>query len=115
MSLDAFCLLLMTDLMPCRLLVVTSFGTTNFKASFRLETECPNWKKVDVILGGKDLDVMKELFTNKQTGTLDSQVLDISFKTIPHVSCPVISGILKALEVSVGLALPKNAAITFIK
>jgi len=32
---------------------------------------------------------------------------------IPHVSCPVISGILKALEVSVGLALPKDAMISF--
>jgi hypothetical protein len=26
---------------------------TGYKASFRLETECPNWKKVDAVLGGK--------------------------------------------------------------
>ncbi len=31
----------------------------------------------------------------------------------PHVSCPVISGVLKTLEVSVGLALPGDVAITF--
>ena len=63
--------------------------------------------------GGKELDMMTELFKDKKTGTLNSQVLEVSLKMIPHISCPVISGILKALEVSVGLALPKDAAITF--
>ena len=86
---------------------------TGYKASFRLESDCPNWKRVDAILGGKELNMMTELFKDKKTGTLNSRVLDVSLKTIPHVSCPVISGILKALEVSVGLALPKDAAITF--
>ncbi len=88
---------------------------TCYKASFRLESDCPNWKRVDAILGGKELNMMTELFKDKKTGTLNSQVLDISLKTIPHVSCPVISGILKALEVSAGLALPKDASITFKK
>ncbi len=86
---------------------------SGYKASFRLETECPNWEKVDAVLGGKVLDMMTELFKDKNTSELNSQILDISLKVIPHVSCPVISGILKALEVSVGLALPKDAAITF--
>lgn len=86
---------------------------TGYTASFRLDTECPNWKRVDAVLGGKVLNMMTELFKDKKTGTLNSQVLDISLKTIPHISCPVISGLLKALEVSVGLALPKDAAITF--
>ena len=58
---------------------------------------------------------MKELFKDKATGTLNSKVLDTAFKTIPHVSCPVISGVLKALEVGVGLALPKDAFIKFIE
>jgi hypothetical protein len=59
--------------------------------------------------------MMTELFKDKKTGILHSQVLDISLKTIPHVSCPVISGLLKALEVSVGLALPRDASIRFIE
>ncbi|MCG8689303.1 MAG: hypothetical protein MI892_30805, partial [Desulfobacterales bacterium] len=57
--------------------------------------------------------VMTELFKDKATGELNSRVLDVSFKTIPHVSCPVISGVLKSLEVCTGLALPKDATITF--
>jgi len=88
---------------------------TGYKASFRLKSQCPNWKKVDDILGGKELNMMTELFKDKKTGVLHSQVLDTSLKIIPHVSCPVISGILKALEVSVGLALPKDASIIFKK
>ena len=58
---------------------------------------------------------MIELFKDKKTGILHSEFLDISLATIPHVSCPVISGALKALEVSVGLALPKDASITFVE
>lgn len=86
---------------------------SGYKSSFRLETECPNWEKVDDLLGGKELDMMTELFKDKNTSELNSQILETSLKVIPHVSCPVISGILKALEVSVGLALPKDATITF--
>ena len=84
-----------------------------YKACFQLDTQCPNWKKVDEILGGEELNVMTELFKDKATGELNSRVLDVSFKTIPHVSCPVISGVLKSLEVCTGLALPKDATITF--
>ncbi len=86
---------------------------TGYDASFRLETECPNWRKVDEILGGKVLNMMTELFKDRESGVLTSQELNVSLETIPHVSCPVISGVLKALEVSVGLALPKDAAILF--
>jgi hypothetical protein len=75
----------------------------------------PQLEKIDEILGGKELNIMTELFKDRKTGTLNSQVIDISLKNIPHVSCPVISGILKALEVSVGLALPKDASIIFKK
>ena len=92
---------------------VTAEDKGSYKASLQLETECPNWKKVNEILEGKDLNVMTELFKNRKTGELHSEVLDISLKTIPHVSCPVICGALKALEVSVGLALPKDASIKF--
>lgn len=84
-----------------------------YQASFQLDSECPNWEKVNELLGGKDLNMMTELFKDKQTGEVHSEVIDVALKTIPHVSCPVISGLLKALEVSVGLALTKDATISF--
>lgn len=85
----------------------------SYTACFRLESDCPNWKKVNDVLGGEELNMMTELFKDRATGAVNSRVIDTSLKMIPHVSCPVISGILKALEVSVGLALPKDAAIQF--
>lgn len=84
-----------------------------YNAELDIDSECPNWKEVNRILRGKELNVMTELFKDRKTGELNSQVLDISLRTIPHVSCPVISGVLKTLEVSVGLALPCDATITF--
>jgi len=92
---------------------VTGKGKGGYIAELNIDSECSNWKEVNEILGGKDLNVMTELFRNRGLGNLDSQVLKVSFKTIPHVSCPVISGVLKTLEVSVGLALPEDASITF--
>ncbi len=93
--------------------MVEAKDKVGYKASFRLESECLHCNEVDDLLGGKDLNMMTELFKDKKTGILNSEVIDVSLKTIPHVSCPVISGILKALEVSVGLALPKDASISF--
>ncbi len=87
--------------------------TTGYKVIFRLESQCPNWQKVNDLLGDKEMDMMAELFKNKQTGAVHSTILETALKTIPHISCPVISGILKALEVSTGLALPKDASICF--
>jgi hypothetical protein len=92
---------------------VTSTDKGEYKAELSIRSECPNWNKVDQIFVGKELNVMTELFKDKKTGTLHSEVIDTALSTIPHVSCPVISGTLKALEVSVGLALPKDATITF--
>ncbi|SDP13734.1 DUF6951 family protein [Desulforhopalus singaporensis] len=93
---------------------VQSEDRGGYKAGLKITSQCPNWKKVDEILADDDINVMTELFKNRQTGELNSRLLDVALKTIPHVSCPVISGTFKALEVSVGLALPKDATITFI-
>ena len=84
-----------------------------YNARLNIDSQCPNWKKIHELFKDTDINVMKELFKDRKTGSLNSQVIEVSLKKIPHVSCPVISGILKALEVRVGLALPKDATITF--
>ncbi len=93
--------------------IVTARNKGNYTASFKLESQCPNWQKVKEILNDKDLNMMTELFRDKKTGSYHSEILNTALETIPHISCPVISGILKTLEVSVGLALPQDAVITF--
>jgi hypothetical protein len=94
---------------------ITSIDRGDYKATLHIESECPNWVKVNQIFEQKELNVMTELFKDRETGKLQSEFIDTALTTIPHVSCPVISGALKALEVSVGLALPKDASITFIQ
>ncbi len=90
--------------------VIKAEAGERYHAVCTLETECPNLKKVGVALGDEPLDVMNELFGKGQ-----STVVDVCTANLPHVSCPVPSAILKALEVSVGLALPADAQLTFKK
>ncbi|MFT5702023.1 MAG: hypothetical protein ACI8ZB_004928 [Desulforhopalus sp.] len=94
---------------------VVSTDKGGYKAELSITSECQNWTKVNKIFEGKEFNVMTELFKDRSTGSLHSEIIDISLKNTPHVSCPVISGALKALEVSVGLALPKDATITFVQ
>ena len=81
-----------------------------YKASCKIESSCPNHQKVAKLLELQTINVMDELFKKGE-----SQVLKACQGTIPHVSCPVPAAILKALEVGVGLALPADATITFVK
>jgi hypothetical protein len=92
---------------------VRSEDKGGYKAVFQLESDCPDWNALNKALGGEEINVMSELFKDRQTGMVNSQILERALRTIPHASCPVISGLLKTLEVSVGLALPKDAAIVF--
>ena len=88
--------------------VIHAEQTEKYNARCILETGCPNLKKVAVALGEEPLDVMHELFAKGQ-----SKVVATCASTLPHVSCPVPAAILKALEVSVGLALPANPTLEF--
>lgn len=88
--------------------VIKADATEKYHAVCALETECPNLKKVKVALGDESIDVMNELFAKGQ-----SKVVAACTENLPHVSCPVPAAILKALEVSVGLALPADPVLTF--
>ena len=92
---------------------IISVDKGQYKAKITISSDCPNWTKVNELFAAKEFNAMTELFKDRATGELKSEILAISLSTIPHVSCPVISGVLKALEVSVGLALPQDATITF--
>ena len=57
----------------------------------------------------KEVNPMTEI-SFKQEG---SALLKSFEKNCPHPSCPIPSGILKAIEVEAGLALPQDASIKF--
>ena len=81
-----------------------------YMALCKMEGECPNCSKVAEILAEEPINVMDELFKKGE-----SKVLAVCQSTLPHVSCPVPSGILKTLEVGVKLALPADASIKFVE
>ena len=80
------------------------------KACCIIETGCPNHSKVAKALEPLTLDAMDELFRKGK-----SQVMQACQGVIPHASCPVPAAVLKALEVGVGLALPADVTVTFLK
>lgn len=79
-----------------------------YQTKLHLETTCPNVKKMAETLD--TVNVMDELFRKGQ-----SQVMAAAQKHLPHITCPVPVGILKAVEASAGMALTKDATITFTK
>lgn len=77
-----------------------------YTAKLTVESNCPHVKKIADNFG--EFNAMKELFKKGQ-----SEILTLCQANLPHITCPVPIGLLKALEVSTGLALPKEAKISF--
>lgn len=89
--------------------VVQADNKPKYKAGVFIESTCPHVTKLaEKIKELGEIDVMKELFKKGE-----SQILAASNTTLPHITCPVPVGILKCLEVSTGMALPKDVTITF--
>jgi hypothetical protein len=73
------------------------------------ESECPHVNKAKEEL--HSVDAFQELFRKLHETT----VYQILSKYLPHVTCPLYSGFLKAIEVAAGMALPKDASISIEK
>jgi hypothetical protein len=75
------------------------------KVHLEINTRCENIQKLARNL--KFVDPMEEIsFRGKGPKTLQ-----MAAKHCQHTACPVPSGIIKAVEVASGLALPKDASI----
>jgi len=74
--------------------------------SLIITSDCPAIQKLAEEL--RQVDPMEEI-THKGKGPL---TLRLAKKYCPHPACPVPAGIIKAVEVEAGLALPKDAIIT---
>jgi len=86
--------------------VTTVRATPNGRrmVNIHIETTCPNIQK----LAGEiaTLDAFSEISWRG-----GSTVYELMAKYAGHASCPVGSGILKAMEVAAGLAVPRNVSI----
>lgn len=77
--------------------------------SLTIESDCPDVQK----LAGEllSLDAFKEILSR----AVNTTTYQLASRFCPHPGCPVPSGILKAVEVAVGMALPKNVQILITK
>lgn len=88
----------------CSTVTVKSKGRRIYEVS--VKSECEMIRK----LGNRISELsMMDAFTR----TLENPVYRSAAACLKHVSCPVPSGLLKALEVEAGLALPKDVCMHF--
>jgi hypothetical protein len=73
------------------------------------ESDCPHVYKAKTEL--TSVDAFQELFKKPHETT----VYQTLSRHLPHVTCPLYSGFLKAIEVAAGMALPKNVSISIEK
>ncbi|MGD0282127.1 MAG: hypothetical protein ABSB95_07175 [Dissulfurispiraceae bacterium] len=90
---------------PATVVVKKKDGKTLFSVS--VTSECEMVSKLGYEIAELTMiDAFKRL--------MDNPVYRKGAICLRHVACPVLSGILKALEVEAGLNLPKDASITFV-
>jgi hypothetical protein len=77
--------------------------------SLMITSDCPAIERLAQDL--REVDPFEEI-TYRGDGPL---TLRLAREFCPHPACPVPSGIIKAVEVEAGLALPKDAVITVTK
>jgi len=85
---------------------VKAESNEKYRCTLQVESECSFVQKMAEKLS--EVNAMNELFKKGQ-----SQILAATEGIIPHITCPVAGGILRAVEVCSGLALPKNVSIQF--
>ena len=57
------------------------------------------------------VDAYTEIFTKPA----DTRTYEVLSEYLPHVACPVYAGVLKTIEASANLALPRSSSITFLE
>jgi len=95
---------------------ICGFGTTveaidlgKWKISLKITSDCPSIQKLAEEL--VEINALDEIAKKAKS----TKTYEMAAKHCPHSSCIVPSGIIKAVEVAAGLALPKNAAIKMEK
>ena len=73
------------------------------------ESECPHVMKAKNELAS--VNAFEELFKKPA----ETRIYGALAQHLPHVTCPLYSGFLKAVEVAAGMALPKNVSMTVEK
>jgi hypothetical protein len=77
----------------------------------KVASGCPDIIKIKKDLEAEEFDAYEEIGPCAQPGSMyDTKLMAICGR-LPHVACPVPTGICKAMEVAARLALPRHARI----
>lgn len=85
----------------------TDSGKRNIR--LRITSDCPNIQKLAEEL--VEVNALDEIAKRAKS----TKTYELASKHCPHCSCIVPSGIIKAIEVAAGFALPKDAVIKIEK
>jgi hypothetical protein len=80
-------------------------ATAPYEIHLEIETDCPNVRALADEL--RQVNALEEITYRRGM----PHTIECAASTLGHPACPVPSGILKAIEVAAGLALPKDAVI----
>jgi hypothetical protein len=84
---------------------IVASSENNRQAALDIKTDCPNLKPLESEL--KTADAYKEVFAKFGK----SGIFETTAKYCKHSACPVPTAILKGIEASCGLALPRDVTI----
>ncbi len=86
---------------------VTATRIEKYRVVLQIESSCPHITKMagEIV----EVDALNEISSRR--GKSVPKVIDAGLRLCAHSACPVPAGIIKAVEVAAGLALPKNATI----
>ena len=85
---------------------VEAMKVSNRKVKVSLASECDMVREVNGQLGEIE-------WQDALASLVNSQICKSAFKCIKHLACPVPTAIVKAIEVEVGVALPRDVSIRF--
>ncbi len=74
-----------------------------------IKSDCPNVLKMSWRL--QPISAYSEVEANIH----DSEIYALANDCIPHAACPVMAGIIKAIEVAGGLGLKRDCSIHFVE
>lgn len=89
--------------------LITAARGEGYKVAVAVESDCPHVQKI-----GEDIDEVDAL---QQIGLRNGlpPALQIAYARCAHAACPVPAGIVKAIEVAAGLALPADVSMRINK
>ena len=78
-----------------------------YRVALHIESSCPHILKMAGEL--HEVNAINEISSRR--GKNVPKVIDAGLRLCAHTACPVPAGVIKAVEVAAGLALPKNVTI----